>query len=133
MRVVGLDHLVLTVASIERTVDFYCRVLGMTHEVFGDEKRSALRFGAHKINLHQADNMFSPRAAHPTTGSGDLCFLVEDVAGVARRLADCGVAVIEGPVERLGARGVMTSYYVRDPDQNLVELSAYRDGTPAAQ
>lgn len=132
MKVIGLDHLVLTVKSIERTVDFYCRILGMTHEVFGPDRRHALRFGPHKINLHQADNMFEPRALHPTMGSGDLCFLVDDIAGVGRQLAAAGIDVLEGPVRRTGARGQMSSFYVRDPDQNLVELSAYVDGTRAA-
>ena len=70
MRVVGLDHLVLTVASIERTVDFYTRVLGMTAETFGPERRVALRFGPHKINLHQVDRTFEPKAAHPGPGTG---------------------------------------------------------------
>src|SRR5690606_35158960 len=73
VKVIGFDHMVLTVASIERTVAFYTHALGMTHEVFGPDRRSALRFGAHKINLHQADNMFSPRAERPMPGSGDIC------------------------------------------------------------
>lgn len=132
MKVIGLDHLVLTVASIERTVAFYCGVLGMDREIFGPLKRTALRFGPHKINLHQADNMFDPKADRPTPGSGDLCFLVDDIAGVAAKLTAAGIEIIDGPGERTGARGPLMSYYCRDPDQNLVELSAYKDGTPAA-
>ena len=133
MRVIGLDHFVLTVASIERTVDFYCRVLGMRHEVFGPMQRHALRFGPHKINLHQADNTFDPKAAHPTMGSGDLCFLVDDIDGVEAQLKAHGVPILVARSTRTGARGALTSIYIRDPDQNLVELSAYQDGTKAAQ
>lgn len=125
MRVVGLDHLVLTVASIERTVAFYERVLGMTREVFGPEQRVALRFGPHKINLHEAGREFEPKSAIPTPGSADLCFLVDDLEAVPAHLADCGVSVVEGPVRRTGARGAILSYYVRDPDLNLIELSQY--------
>jgi catechol 2,3-dioxygenase-like lactoylglutathione lyase family enzyme len=133
MKVIGLDHLVLTVKSVAATVAFYERVLGMTAEVFGEDKRTALRFGPHKINLHQADNMFEPRAARPTMGSGDLCFLVDDIGAVKAQLDAARVAILEGPVERTGARGSMMSYYIRDPDQNLIELSQYIDGTrPAA-
>lgn len=132
MRVVGFDHLVLTVRSIPATAAFYTRGLGMRAETFGPDGRTALVFGPHKINLHQADQTFEPKAAHPTMGAADLCFLVDDIADVAQHLAACGIAISEGPVKRTGARGPMTSYYVRDPDQNLIELAAYGDGARAA-
>src|SRR6202789_2505167 len=76
-----LDHLVLTVANIDATVAFYTSALGMEVVTFGSRK--ALRFGEQKINLHQAGKEFEPKAAHPTPGSGDLCFItrtpLEDV------------------------------------------------------
>ncbi len=133
MKVVGIDHFVLTVASIARTVDFYTRVLGMTVEVFGPQKRTALRFGAHKINLHQSDNTFDPKAAAPTKGSGDICLLVDSLDDAEAHLEACGVPVLVERSTRTGARGPLTSIYIRDPDDNLVELSVYQDGTPAAQ
>lgn len=126
MRVTGFDHLVLTVASIERSATFYERVLGMTREVFGPERRTALRFGPHKINLHERGKEFEPKSATPTPGSADLCFLVDDFDAVAAHLASEGVSILEGPVERTGARGKIRSYYIRDPDQNLIELSHYQ-------
>ena len=132
MRVIGIDHFVLTVASIERTVAFYTRALGMTVEVFGPMQRTALRFGPHKINLHQADNMFDPKAEVPTMGSGDLCFLVDDLAGAEAQLKANGVPILVERSTRVGARGPLTSIYIRDPDQNLVELSVYQDGAKAA-
>ena len=122
MRVTSLDHLVLTVASIAATVEFYER-LGMRAETFGDGRR-ALRFGGQKINLHEAGSEFAPHAARPAPGSADLCFLVEgSLAELARALAAAGVAIELGPVERAGAVGALESLYVRDPDGNLVELS----------
>ena len=132
MQVIGIDHFVLTVASIERTVAFYTRALGMTVEVFGPLQRTALRFGPHKINLHQADNTFDPNAAVPTMGSADVCFLVDDLKGAEAQLKACGVPVLVPSSTRTGARGPLTSIYLRDPDQNLVELSVYQDGTRAA-
>lgn len=125
MKAVALDHLVLTVASIEVSVAFYTRVLGMTHETFGPQQRSALRFGDQKINLHEAGREFEPKAARVTPGSADLCFLVDDPDAVGAHLAACGILVLDGPVIRTGARGPIRSYYLRDPDQNLIELSAY--------
>jgi catechol 2,3-dioxygenase-like lactoylglutathione lyase family enzyme len=125
MRVINLDHLVLTVASIERTVAFYERVLGMKRQIFGDSKRTALRFGPHKINLHECGKEFEPKALVPMPGSADLCFVVDDFAEIEEHLAAAGVQILEGPVRRTGARGPIMSYYVRDPDQNLIELSHY--------
>jgi catechol 2,3-dioxygenase-like lactoylglutathione lyase family enzyme len=125
VRIERLDHLVLTVADVERTVGFYTRVLGMTAETFGGRRR-ALHFGQQKINLHQAGREFEPKASRATPGSADLCFVTTTpVEEVAAHLAAQGVAVEEGPVERTGALGPMRSVYLRDPDGNLLEISAY--------
>ena len=128
MRVNRLDHVVLTVASIDATVDFYTRVLGMAAVTFGPG-RTALRFGSSKINLHQAGHEFEPKARHPAPGSMDLCFIVDDpIEDVPGQLAAAGVTVEEGPVSRTGATGEIVSCYLRDPDGNLIELSNYRTG-----
>jgi catechol 2,3-dioxygenase-like lactoylglutathione lyase family enzyme len=114
MRIESLDHLVLTVGDLDATITFYER-LGMRHVEFAPG-RHALAFGSQKINLHVAGHEFEPKAATPTPGAADLCFLVDELD------AD-GLDVIEGPVERTGATGTIRSVYVRDPDGNLVELS----------
>lgn len=120
-----IDHLVLTIADIPRTVDFYQRVLGMRHEVFG-EGRSALAFGQQKLNLHQAGREFEPKAAHPLPGAIDLCLVTTwPLERLLAHLAAEGVAVEEGPVRRTGALGPIESVYVRDPDGNLIEIGRY--------
>jgi len=123
IRIDHLDHLVLTVASIEATCDFYARALGMSAETFG-HGRTALRFGGQKINLHQAGSEFEPKALRPMPGSADLCFIaatpLEEVVAHLQRL---GIAIEEGPVPRTGATGPLRSVYLRDPDQNLIEIS----------
>ncbi|MGI9414409.1 MAG: VOC family protein [Hyphomicrobiales bacterium] len=124
MDIESLDHLVLTVASIEASCAFYERVLGMTPERFGDG-RTAVRFAGQKINLHEAGREFEPKSRHPTPGSGDLCFIVPDLENAIAHLDRCQVAIEQGPVPRTGARGAMTSVYFRDPDGNLVELAEY--------
>ena len=123
----SLDHLVLTVADIAATVAFYERALGMTGSRFtasdGGE-RWALSFGGQKINLHQAGREFEPKALRATAGSADLCFLTEtDLGTWQAHLAREGIAVLEGPVRRSGARGPILSLYLRDPDGNLIEVS----------
>jgi catechol 2,3-dioxygenase-like lactoylglutathione lyase family enzyme len=123
MQIDRLDHLVLTVQSLEATCAFYTNVLGMQRVVFGDD-RIALAYGEQKINLHAHGREYEPKAAHPLPGSADLCFVTRiPMADVIKHLAACGVTIIEGPVERTGARGALISVYVRDPDQNLIELS----------
>ncbi|MEO0856348.1 MAG: VOC family protein [Bacteroidota bacterium] len=119
----SFDHLVLTVRDLDATIAFYTEVLGMEVVTFG-EGRKALHFGSQKINLHLAGHEFEPKAAAPSPGSADLCFLTSvPVETVAERLARLSIAVIEGPVHRTGATGPIRSVYVRDPDGNLVEIA----------
>ena len=123
MHIDHLDHLVLTVADLDVTTDFYTRVLGMQPVTFG-EGRKALAFGRQKINLHQAGREFEPKAERPTPGSADLCFIVATpLEAVIAHLEQQGVAILEGPVQRTGATGPIRSVYLRDPDLNLIELS----------
>ncbi|WP_253661527.1 VOC family protein [Williamsia maris] len=123
MQIESLDHLVLTVADPDATVRFYTDVLGMTEHTFGSG-RTALLFGRSKINLHRAGHEFEPKADRPTPGSADLCFLVATpIADIVEQLDAAGVPIVEGPVSRTGATGDILSVYVRDPDNNLIELS----------
>lgn len=120
----SIDHFVLTVASIQATCEFYARALGMEVEVFGAGKRTALKFGQQKINLHEVGREFTPRARVATAGSGDFCLLTDTpVDEVAAHLRSVGVAIEEGPVPKTGATGALISLYFRDPDGNLVEVS----------
>jgi catechol 2,3-dioxygenase-like lactoylglutathione lyase family enzyme len=126
-QVAGLDHLVLTVADIDRTIVFYRDVLGMVAEPFhpaDGSTRWALKFGAQKINLHAADAPFAPRAAVPMPGSADLCFLTDTgLEEWQAHLAACRGVIEQGPVARTGAVGPIMSIYLRDPDGNLIELA----------
>ena len=123
-----LDHLVLTTASEAACVDFYTRVLGMTLETFTGGTppvtRKAFRFGDQKINLHIKGKEFEPKADAPTPGSLDLCFIADrPLAEVIKKLTQENWPIIEGPVVRTGATSKINSVYVRDPDQNLIEIS----------
>ena len=126
-KLVGLDHLVLTVEDIGVTVAFYRDVLGMEVQEFqpaDGSTRTALLFGAQKINLHKAGAEYRPHGRAPTPGSADLCFLTETpLEAWSLHLEGQSIEIEEGPVMRSGARGPIRSIYMRDPDGNLVEIS----------
>ena len=123
MQITQLDHLVLTVEDIETTCLFYSSVLGMQTVSFAGG-RKALKFGRQKINLHQLGQEFEPKAKRPTAGSADLCLLTDiPITQVIEHLQALDVPIIEGPVQRSGAEGPLLSVYLRDPDDNLLEIS----------
>jgi len=127
MQISHLDHLVLTVADIEASCAFYNEALGFEVIIFGDNRR-ALTFGRQKINLHQYGKEFEPKAASPTKGSADLCFIaITPLEQFVQHLEKLQIPIIEGPIKRTGATGSIVSVYIRDPDQNLVEISNYLD------
>ena len=123
-----LDHLVLTTAKETECIDFYTRVLGMQLESFiggsPPAERKAFKFGNQKINLHIKGKEFEPKANIPTPGALDLCFITDrPLAEVIAHLEKEAWPIIEGPVVRTGATTKINSVYVRDPDQNLIEIS----------
>ena len=123
MRIKHLDHLVLTVSDIRKTCFFYSTVLGMEVSKF-DGGRVALHFGSQKFNLHQAGAEFEPKAQDPRPGSADLCLIVAgSLDDAIAHLQRQSIAIIEGPVARIGATGPIRSIYVRDPDGNLIEIA----------
>ncbi|HKP67550.1 MAG TPA: VOC family protein [Casimicrobiaceae bacterium] len=120
-----IDHIVMTVKSIDAACTFYERVLGMQRVTFAGG-RYALAFGRQKINLHEAGREFEPKAHVAAPGTLDLCLITTTaLADVIEHLARCDVAIIEGPVSKTGATGPIRSVYFRDPDQNLIEVSNY--------
>jgi catechol 2,3-dioxygenase-like lactoylglutathione lyase family enzyme len=123
-----VDHLVLTTANEGECVDFYTRVLGMKLESFiggtPPVERKAFKFGNQKINLHIKGKEFEPKADIPTPGSLDLCFIADrPLVQVIEKLNKESWPIIEGPIIRTGATSKINSVYVRDPDQNLIEIS----------
>jgi catechol 2,3-dioxygenase-like lactoylglutathione lyase family enzyme len=132
MEIDRIDHVVLTVRSIDATCDFYARVLGM-HVVTFAGGRKALAFGRQKFNLHEAGREFEPKAERPTPGSIDLCLITDtSLDAVADHLRRCSVTIIEGPVQRTGATGPIRSVYFRDPDANLIEVANYAEQSAKA-
>ena len=134
VKVHALDHLVINVADVARTSDWYRRILGMEVKVFdpgeGKPPRTSLVFGTQKINVRprDADKVEWFTADHQTAGSEDLCFLTASAPDeVVAHLKANGVKIEEGPVAKQGARGMLCSVYCRDPDGSLIEISSYAD------
>jgi len=126
MNLTGIDHFVLAVSDLEATCDFYAD-LGADVVTFDDD-RLALQFGDQKINLHGPETDAGLVADLPKVGTGDFCLLTDDSPDdVVATLVDRGIEILEGPVNRTGARGTITSVYFRDPDGNLVEIATYDD------
>jgi catechol 2,3-dioxygenase-like lactoylglutathione lyase family enzyme len=137
VKVHALDHLVINVSDVGRTVEWYSKVLGMKIKVFdpgqGKTPRTSLLFGTQKINVRPrgADKVEWFTADHEAAGSDDLCFLTSAKPDeVAAHLNTCGVAIEEGPVAKQGARGTLRSVYCRDPDGSLIEISSYEGDAP---
>ena len=135
VKVTAIDHLVINVADVSRSAQWYRDILGMEIRVFdpghGKTPRTSLLFGEQKINVRprDADKVEWFTADHETAGSDDLCFLTSSTPDqVVAHLAAHGVAIEEGPVKKQGARGALRSVYCRDPDGSLIEISSYEDG-----
>ena len=119
----SIDHIVLTTRDLEKCIRFYVEVLGMQRENYGKD-RIAFRFGEQKFNVHPPGFDASIKARTPTPGSLDLCFLADcPLEDVIARFKQYGIPIEEGPSVRTGARFPIRSVYVRDPDENLVEIS----------
>jgi catechol 2,3-dioxygenase-like lactoylglutathione lyase family enzyme len=119
----SLDHLVITTRDVQACIAFYCGLLGMRLDTFGDG-RKALAFGEQKFNLHDASTATDAYAAKPTAGSLDFCLLADrPLDEVMATLRAKGAKIELGPVIRTGARFPIRSIYLRDPDGNLVEIS----------
>ena len=134
VKVHALDHLVINVADVARTVAWYQTILGMELSIFdpgqGKPKRTSLLFGSQKINVRpkDADKVEWFTADHETPGSEDLCFLTSSTPEeVVAHLKANGIAIEEGPVNKQGARGTLRSVYCRDPDGSLIEISSYAE------
>ena len=128
--ILSIDHIVITVANMSKTIDFYCSVLGTTMVEFlpptGGAERKSLHFGKQKINLHDAASPYVPHSKVPQAGSADLCFIsAQPLNEWQTHLANHDVFIEEGPVYKTGANGALQSLYIRDPDGNLIEISNY--------
>jgi catechol 2,3-dioxygenase-like lactoylglutathione lyase family enzyme len=121
VRATGLDHIVLNVADVERSLAWYVDELGLQGERVDEWRNGESPFPSVRIDPTTVIDLL---AAERTGQNVDhLCLVVENTV---QELAASGrFEILQGPVERWGAQGLATSIYVYDPDQNLVELRHY--------
>jgi catechol 2,3-dioxygenase-like lactoylglutathione lyase family enzyme len=129
LKISALDHIVLNVADVERSLAFYSETLGLPAERVEAWRRGELRFPSVRVNEATIVDLVkaSERAADGALNLAHFCLVTDDadLAGIARTLAERGISIETGPAMRSGARGNALSIYFRDPDHNLIELRTY--------
>ena len=129
MKMRRIDHVVLTVTDLEQSMRFY-------HEVFdmpvikeqSNDDLITMRCGHQLIRLQKIDRPTTLKAANPTIGSADSCLVAGDsIDDIVHHLNSYYIDIIAGPIVKQGAEGEMTSLYVYDPDNNLIEIAVYKN------
>ena len=129
MKLEKIDHVVITVKDLKKTIDFYTNILGMKLEKFSsslndNQFRYAVSFGSQKINIHEEIKPIKPNALNPSSGSMDICFISKNkINDWVHHLVKKGINIEIGPERKTGALGPILSIYIRDPDFNLIEIS----------
>jgi catechol 2,3-dioxygenase-like lactoylglutathione lyase family enzyme len=126
VRVLGLDHLVLNVGDVRRSLDFYVGRLGLAPERVGEWERGQVVFPSVRVDATTIIDLLPAVRPAPERGNENvdhLCLVVDD--DVDELASSGGFDIVDGPGERWGAQGFARSLYVRDPDGNVVELRRY--------
>ena len=133
--VTDLDHIVLNVRDVDRSLKFYTDVLGLHPERLDEFRSGRAGFPSVRINEHTIIDLFPVKnveapAGPPEKRNGNLnhfCLVVgrDDFSGIVNYLTERQIVIREGPVSRWGARGRATSVYFLDPDGNEVEIRCY--------
>ena len=122
IRITALDHIVLNVTDVERSLAFYTGELGLEPIHVEEWRRGERFFPSVRIDEGSIIDLI------PLPRSGEnldhFCLVVEPMDFDALK-ASGRFEIVDGPDIRFGARGDGTSIYLRDPDQNLFELRYY--------
>ena len=123
----SIDHIVLTAQDTDKTIQFYCGVLGMTLDRF-TLLVAALNVWLYVLVVRKSICIrrlhLICRTQNPISGAVDICFLSDTpIEEWIKIFTQYSIPVEEGPIAKTGATGPLCSIYVRDPDGNLIEIS----------
>ena len=129
VRIVEMDHIVLTVSDIERSLAFYTSILGLQGERLEEFRAGKVGFPSVRINDHTLIDLVTVDKGQGAAVKNldHFCLVSEstDLGELAADLKSSGVVVVREPVSRWGARGQATSIYIQDPDANEIEIRCY--------
>jgi catechol 2,3-dioxygenase-like lactoylglutathione lyase family enzyme len=122
LNVEGLDHIVLNVANVERSLAWYVGELGLEGERVDEWRKNEAPFPSVRVDATTVIDLVQVERTGENVNH--VCLVIEPT-DLEALVASGRFHVLQGPVPRWGAQGVAQSVYVRDPDANLVELRHY--------
>lgn len=122
IKVEGLDHIVLNVADVERSLTWYVDELGLAGERVEAWRASQAPFPSVRVDATTIIDLVA--AERSGENMNHVCLVIEPT-DLDALVASGRFEVLQGPVSRWGAQGISQSIYVRDPDGNMVELRHY--------
>ena len=135
IRVQALDHIVLNVRDIDRSLKFYTEILGLKPERLDEFQAAKVGFPSVRITDDTIIDLFPIKGPAAGNISGEkvvgnlnhFCMVIgaDDFSGIVEYLKEKEIPIRAGPVSRWGARGRATSVYFLDPDGNEIELRCY--------
>jgi catechol 2,3-dioxygenase-like lactoylglutathione lyase family enzyme len=131
LKINAMDHIVLNVADIDRSLEFYAGVLGLEVERLQEFREGKVGFPSLRIDAGTLIDLTpvrqAPGAEAQRRNLNHFCLVADatDLGELAAALKARGIEIVTGPVSRWGARGTATSIYVLDPDGNEVEIRCY--------
>jgi catechol 2,3-dioxygenase-like lactoylglutathione lyase family enzyme len=117
-----MDHIVLVVTDVERSVAWYRDQLKLEALRLDEWRAGDAPFPSVRVNEGTIIDIIA--GARSGKNVDHFCLVIEPT-DMAKLAANAGFEVVEGPVTRWGARGDGTSVYVTDPDGNVIELRHY--------
>jgi catechol 2,3-dioxygenase-like lactoylglutathione lyase family enzyme len=132
LRIAQLDHIVLNVADVERSLAFYCDILGLAAVRVDEYRAGTVGFPSVRVSSDTIIDLSQRKAGEaPPTGQArnlnHFCLVWErdGVRATIDYLRANGIEIERPPTHAWGARGRGTSIRVQDPDGNVVELRTY--------
>ena len=131
VKITELDHIVLRVRDVERSLQFYRDVLGLDPERVEQWRAGEIRFPSVRLNADTIIDLFAtdqaPIGKEGARNQDHFCMVIEptDMDALKSKFEEIEVEIQSGPGKRWGSHGDGISLYIYDPDDNVVELRHY--------